>query len=97
MSDSDGGGEEAREAFLPGTPGDWPFPEFLTSFYKHLVAATVASNALPLGDDYAFYNSYGDVARTLGQQQTALLASIQVCSADSRILFTTRMLMHKSA
>lgn len=69
----------SSEAFLPGTPGNAAFPEFLQAFYKNLVTATVASNALPLGDDHEYYKSFGAFTRTLGEQQNALLSSIQVC------------------
>jgi hypothetical protein len=69
--------ERQGEAFLPNAPGDLDFKAYTQQLFKSLVRATVASNALPVGDDHDFYNSYPQVSQDLAARRTHLLSTIQ--------------------
>lgn len=58
--------------------GDVPFSEYTQALLKRVVATTLASNALPLGNDHEFYRSYQSVGDNLTRQQERLLSMTQV-------------------
>lgn len=63
--------------FVDGVPGDPAFAEYAQGLLQRLVKTTVASNALPLGDEHDFYKSYGAATKALAAHQAHLLSSIQ--------------------